>query len=312
MRKVYWKRCEYSFYAPNCSDFVYLLKKSVRMRLTTLARRTKIAPSKLLAFLHENDIEVDNGINTILSEKTIKKVLDGFNANISPIESTETSTTELVEDAAKSEDESKDSSVGQPTQLVEVPQSEDGKEIDEKEIEPITNLKTATVDDLEDGTLEDIDLIMAKKVKLEGIKVVGKIDLPPKVAKKPPSTDQRDLKEEKRKVEDSKKKVGPRSRKHGKKQPPPNRQSGKPLSYEEKLKREEQAKLRKRRAILKEEKKKKKAYYEKTVQSKLAAGPKKKKKQKTHDSEDVHREGTTESNPLSRFWAWLNGKYDRY
>jgi len=145
------------------------------------------------------------------------------------------------------------------------------------------------------------EIIRAKKVKLEGIKVVGKIDLPePK---------EKETKEEKSVAE---KPQRDRSRKSNFKKGSKNRGRRK-LSYEEKLKKEAKRIEREKEARKKKIKDKKKKHYFENVQPKSKPVKSKKKAKKKHIVRTFQKKEKPQyKNPIRKFWAWLNGEYDRF
>ena len=288
------------------------------MRLSALARKIEQTPKKLTEFLEENDIQLDNGINTILNEDNIRLVYAHFEPE------------QLSDPIIEKEPEDGDGK----NNLVEVDEQEDQPDIvenmevddnidssesqndnkqEDDESVQLAKPKTGTIDDLEEGSVDDIDLIKVKKVKLEGIKVVGKIELPEKPkkeAKVPGETDEAATLEEK-----SVKKPRKNAKQFSRNRKKNKGQGGrKPLSYEEKLKEEEREKLKKRRRRENEAKRRKKQYYEKKIKPKTVQSSKQKKKKKNvvDQQTEVPNEAVVHKNPIKRLWAWLNGKYDKY
>jgi hypothetical protein len=303
------------------------------MRLTTLARKINISPGQLIEFLEKNDKEVSNGQHTKLDHETIDMVMDHFMPE-HKVETTEAPSEIQVPEAEK-EDESADSAISKETEpgelaedtvpeMIEIPEAKvNTPEIkidtpEEKIVTPEANdtieqgqgPRSGTIEDLENE--EDIDLIRVKKVKLEGIKVVGKIDLPEKPKKEVAETDQGEDATSDTGVEPAKR-TPSRGRKFDRNRKKNRKQHGRrSLSYEEKLKEEEREKLKMRRRRENEEKRRKTKYYEKNIKPKIASAPKKKHKKKTDNFQSPQPEISIHKNPLIRFWEWLNGKYDRY
>lgn len=290
------------------------------MRLTTLARKINKTPSQLITFLEEKGVSISNGLHTKLEESVIKMVVNEFLPEEEldiPVESelNISSDTNLIDRFKPGKEPSEKTEIKDKLSLKG---KNDGNEVKE-EIQEINNQqKTGTLEDLEEGNLEDIELIKVKKVKLEGIKVVGKIELPEKPKKEDKQIEAKETEETKAKVSEEQqkpvKKPNAHSRKFDKTRSK-NRhgKSRQPLSYDEKLKREEREKLRKRRQKEKEDKLRKKQYYVKNIQPKTAPNLKKKKKKKSDDVKSSRQEKVIiHKNPLKRLWAWLNGDYDRY
>lgn len=298
------------------------------MRLTTLARKIDKTPNQLIAFLEEKNIDILKGLHGKLESETVELVINHFlpeqnieeflspenDIEIQEIEETPSldlgenegkqviDEFELVSENIEEEKKEEPVQVEEPTVEMAVPVEEEIK------AEP----KSGTVDDLENDNIDEIEHIKVKKVTLEGIKVVGKIDLPEKPKKEPVESEEG--KGEGKKTEAVEKprrnlKSGNRNFDRNKKKNTQGRNRN-PLSYEEKLKNEEREKLRERRKKEKEEKRRKKIYYQKNLQPKNTPGPKKKNKKEVGAQSKakviVHK------NPIRRLWAWLNGEYDQY
>lgn len=290
------------------------------MRLTSLARKIQITPSKLVAFLEQNKIEIDNGINTRLDDEVIAMVMKHYNLEAPKMESNPDESELEKADTSNYEpeipiDDNIEENVHPQLEKVsndfespnEADVSIDQELLQVKEAEP----KIGTVDDLEEGLVKDIDLIKAKKIKLEGIKVIGKIELPEKPKKEVPAQDETDA-ETDTKNEESKSPKRKNQQKHQKDQKRGKR-SGLTISYEEKLKREERIKRRQLKLKMNEEKARKRDHYLKNVQAKSTASiPRKKKKKQSQQEYSGQKITVVSKNPIKRFWAWLNGAYDKY
>jgi len=286
------------------------------MRLTTLARKIKITPSKLIDFLIEHDFQVDNGVNTKLNDETVLFIKSHFEieTDIDLLPEQETDNDAKANVAEKPENTPELPELrNEKTEISDTvipiepkPKHEERKDSPKLPKKP----KAGTIEDLEEGKADDIDLIKVKKVKLEGIKVVGKIELPEKKKKEEPKKEEDNANVEttvKTKKEFRTKGAGRPRKKYQK-----GRNNRKPLSYEEKLRREERNKKRQLQEKLKKEKERKKAHYEQTVKAKIASKPQKKKKKKESLQHAKSQEIVIYKNPIKRFWAWLNGKYDKY
>ena len=282
------------------------------MRLTSLARKIGTTPTKLLETLNSHNIDASNGIHTMLAKDVVQKVLE-----LHGMSEPETIASEPVAEPERVEESDPDK------ESVEETQDQKSDETDPADIQAEENLpedkddnndssqeddegpaKEGTVDDLETDPMSDIDLIKVKKVKLEGIKVVGKIELP----SIPKKTQKAKEKEDDEESDPGNKRSNQRSRsKTGKKRRPPR----KTLTYEEKLLKAENEKKRAQKLKAKKEKDKKRKYYESQIKS---TNPSKttKKKKKISKSPVEKQEIVVHKNPIARLWAWLNGKYDRY
>lgn len=297
------------------------------MRLTTLARKIQITPSKLIEYLKKNDIAINNGVNTILDSETVAMVLENFSPTPGKVDipSEPLISEEKPDTIAKPAEQTNSTGpeeniiskqiAERPEVIVEVANKLVISEAVSTAVsdQKIPTPKTGTIDDLEQGLSEDIELIKAKKVKLEGIKVIGKIDIPEKVKKVHTSDEEsktnpaeNELKSETAIREDKqKKKFNTQKRLKADK----NRKS---LTYEERLKLEEREKLRLQKQKARKEKERKKKYYLKNIQPKVAVQPAKKKKKVFDESHVSSPKVEVHKNPLRRFWDWLNGVYDKY
>lgn len=159
----------------------------------------------------------------------------------------------------------------------------------------------------------NIELIKAPVVKLDGLKVIGKIDLPtPKEKPKKEEEEQEKETTPRRKVKPSLKNRN--SVRHQDENP-----------VERERKRQEKIAARRKRDAEQKLKEKKAENYRKKLKS-IAVPPAKGKKKKKATIKTVeittapiigqNKPKTTATKPkhnkLRRFWGWLNGEYDRY
>ncbi|MDZ7607191.1 MAG: hypothetical protein U5K79_16740 [Cyclobacteriaceae bacterium] len=272
------------------------------MRLTTLARKVGRTPSQIIAFLENNQIEITNGANTKLDDAAIALVLEEYEIElVKPRETAVELPVEPEEIIAEI-----------PVEVEEIP-VEPIVDIAEPEIPPleeIPKVRTGTIDDLESGDHSEIDHIKAKKVKLEGFKVVGKIELPQKPVKAPVTEEEASTPEEVKKADPVRSPRKQRSdfQKHDRR-PKHDRQ---PLTYEERLKKEERIRDSELQKKLQEDKERKVRYYEQHIAPKAPAKAPKKKPQNANSAQAAKPSKVVYTNPLHRFWAWVNGKLDNY
>lgn len=218
---------------------------------------------------------------------------------------------EVIDEAQQAE--TADTTLSESTEaaISEVTHTEEGMEI-ETELQTENEPDSEEITDGDHHESEFIDteryaedesaVIRAKLVKLEGIKVVGKIDLPP-----PP---QPKVKEEKDTNTESsegntKSYRGRKSRK--------NHRNRKPESLKEKQEREKRKQERERKAQEKKIKAKKKQHYIEKLEKGQGNKPtssKRTKSQKRKATENRKPMIQKSKNPVKRFWHWLNGKYD--
>ena len=157
------------------------------MRLGQLARKVNISPSDIEAHLIEAKFPAESGINTRLSDGQVQLILKRFAPQLL--------VTELNEILESSDEDIQQVSV--PVQ--EIPESPvaDSEEISESD---------------EPQSLPDV--IKAPKIELQGLKVLGKIDLPEPKKKPEPEPEPESTKKE---PEESKQEEPPKTKKITKK-----------------------------------------------------------------------------------------------
>jgi hypothetical protein len=272
------------------------------MRLTTLARKVGRTPSQLINFLENNQIEISNGANTKLDEVVINLVLKEYEVELEKPQAIEVALPAVSEPII---DEV-------PVVVEEIP-ADPVPEITEPETIPTEDsvkMRSGTIEDLEAGDHMEIEHIKAKKVKLEGFKVVGKIELPQKPVKAPVTEEETSATEELKKAEPGRSPRKQRTdfQKHDRR-PKHDRQ---PLTYEERLKREERIRDLEIQKKLQVDKERKVRYYEKHIAPKAPIKALKKKTQIAGSAQTAKPSKVVYTNPLQRFWAWINGKHDKY
>jgi len=265
------------------------------MRLSQLARKLEISPSDLIFFFEKNKIGKYNSHNNKIQEKDLFLALNHFRPEEMEIENNEPASPDLV-----------------PFEGIQ----DKKKEEDNPLLESISILPEdkSTDSEFSEDPKEEIEIISMPKIKLEGVKVVGKIDLPEPV-KKVKDENNRESADQNEESE----KVPPtgirneyrRIQKHTSKQKYKHKNSKRVLSYEEKLKREERKKIQEQQRAKKLKKEQKKQHYIKNVQSNVTPTIRKKKNRKTDERElEPIKARPQYRNPIKKFWAWLNGKYD--
>jgi hypothetical protein len=152
-----------------------------------------------------------------------------------------------------------------------------------------------------DEKTKELEQFEVEKPELQGLKVIGKIDLPEPVKKEP-------------KIQKEDEKAAARKRKNDRSMRKPKRNQA-----AEQRKKEERIAKRKKFEAEKRAKELKKRHYEQNVKAKIQPAPKKKKKK--IDAQNTSPK--VASNPqeiqkikkakgLKRLWLWLNGAYDQY
>ena len=151
------------------------------MRLGQLARKLKIEPTKIITFLATENILIDNSPNVKIENEALEMVLDHFEIDI---EECADNTVETLEESISSDRTSdQESKISNSEETLEI-KEEVLIEIIEEELEAIEVLEVDTTEPkLEDSSSENSftetdGVIRAPKIQLEGIKIVGKIELP--------------------------------------------------------------------------------------------------------------------------------------
>lgn len=250
------------------------------MRLSQLARQVSKSSRELIHFLESHEIRSYQSSNAKLEPDHVKLVLDHFTGH----------------------------SISHPDQSEMDPGLNPKKE---PETPAIERKKTGEPSKIETETQEP-EVIRAPKMKLQGVKVVGKIELPEKPAK---TSDHKDPDKKSGKHPGMKKDAEENTRTHfsKKKKITGKTRINRSLSYLEKQKKEERKREKEKRERLKKEKERKRNHYQNKVQTKISPGqPKKKHPSKSSRNLIKNRPEPTPvyKNPLRRLWAWLNGAYD--
>lgn len=288
------------------------------MRLRQLARKLQVQPKYLIGILSKNGHEIENDPNYKLTEEQESLILSivpmpkpSIESNAVARPKAEIEVVEAVEDPLEVTEE-----IETPTEEVITPNTvkEAPKTVEQKE--PTETPKVYSLEKEAQEKHKDAELIKAPKLKLEGLKVLGKIDLPePKVKEKAKPEETKEAAE----------KPKQRNTKQNRNTPTHDRkrqnQRSRPNSVElERRKAEEEAK-RKKLAEEKRIKALKEKHYKEKVQAKLKATAPKKKKSKTATAQATEQPKKIAKTPikkqapkkgLRRLWAWLNGELDKY
>ncbi len=129
------------------------------MRLSQLARQVSRTSKELIVFLHSRGIENYSGTNAKIDPDHVRLVLDHF------IPERITSSKETI--SAGKNDPASD-----PLQTADRPAKQELHS--ENSMDPVKNLSQS----------KEPEIIRAPKMKLQGVKVIGKIELPEKPSKK--------------------------------------------------------------------------------------------------------------------------------
>lgn len=255
------------------------------MRLSQLARQVSKTSKELIVFLHSRGIKSYTSSNAKIDPDHVRLIQNHFGPeSISSPEDTI---------SAGKKDREFDPSLH-----------------DEQPLKPEISQKKTSKQAINLPEPEETEIIRAPKIKLQGVKVVGKIELPEKPVK---VTESKPTKEEN--LENPTLKTGlerpgksTHFNKHKTSRYPKNKQSS---SYLEKQKKEELRREKEKKERLRKEKEKKRIHYQKNVQSKIQPGRLKKKQEiKNSEKQNHNKPAPVNKNPIKRFWAWLNGAYD--
>jgi hypothetical protein len=145
------------------------------MRIGQLARRLGVPPSDILGFLATQNIETETGTNSRIGDDLVARVVGHF----APEKLSEILAAPPVEEPIEQ------------TPIVEVTETEVTEVIEETP----THAVEETVGEADATPEEPVEVIRVSKVELQGLKVLGKIDLPEPKKKAEPAADQQPKKE---------------------------------------------------------------------------------------------------------------------
>jgi len=275
------------------------------MRLGQLSRQLNISSDQIVKVLHENFREVNNHPNIKITDEELEFLNDRFAPEPEPV---------AVEEVA-------------PVHVEPAPQAETEVEVEAEEItidtpaeneappaqEFVASLRPQVIS-LEDEFLaqtESLETYKAEKPHLEGLKVIGKIDLPEPVVKE--------------KEENSEEKPARKLRNDRASRQKSERNERRSNSLIEERKKAQRLAIKKKYEEEERLKELKKKHYEEQVKAKIKPPVAKKKKRKVEETISAPavpyankakvapkqpQKAPKAKNPLKRFWLWLNGAYD--
>lgn len=266
------------------------------MRLSQIARKLGVAPSTVSELLVKKGYDTPKNGNAKLNEEQIAELYKHYDIVVF----TEPEVIKELEAEAEKEANMEEAVIEEKEIEIAAPSLE---MIKEEEVENINEPEESLA--VEEVTEEEpIEVIRAKKVKLEGIKVLGKIDLPePKVKKEVEETEDSEKEEVTTKKRPQR---TPRNKRDQRRKKPE-------LTFEQKQAAADRKREREKREREKKIKEKKQAYFRENIKPKqtesaLAAKKRKKKKEQAKQSSPQRTKITTK-NPFKRFWQWLNDPY---
>lgn len=338
------------------------------MRLRQLARKLGVHPDKILTLLADSGHELENEANSKLTEEQVQIAETHFPPPVIEKVEEEITASPAIETVAVSEPEEAAPIEAETTTAKETPEIEETSEVEvTEENEPdLEHLEvpfgppshaTSQVSDNtqaepekpkkvaiqlenpkpevkvynaieEDEEFLNAELIKTEKPVLEGLKVVGKIDLPEPKKPEPKAEEETENKETENKPEKKhqQRRNGRNDRGRGRNRKN-QRQRLSPLEYE-RQKAERLAKKKKKEAEKKLKQKKEehyKAKMEAKSKGKKKTAPAKLKKKAPREEEAIaplpingmSRPKPTvkkekKKGPLKRFWGWLNGESDNF
>ncbi|MBO3697370.1 hypothetical protein [Roseivirga sp. E12] len=263
------------------------------MRLGQLSRQLDISPDKIVKLLQDNFREVNNHPNVKLTEEELVFVQNEFQ----PVVEEESQENEIIEEKVEA-----------PSQdITETPAEPETPEFIES-LRP----QVITLEEEFHAQTDGLELYKAEKPHLEGLKVVGKIDLPEPVVKEKDKEEPKKPERKARERNSNRRDRNSRGRNRNTLSPTEERKKAERLALKKKFEQEQRLKELKRK------------HYEENVKAKLVnTAPKKKKKavqgpeahvapttQTVHKGSIAKKSTQRSGNPLKRFWLWLNGAYD--
>lgn len=258
------------------------------MRLSQIARKLGVTQTTITDLLVEKGYDAPKGGNAKLNEEEVTTLYKHFDITVF-------TEPEVVKELEK--ENIVEEQVTEPVPAtVEEPETEVEESADDN---PKGDPAVESNSDVEEK--ETVEVIRAKKVKLDGIKIVGKIDLPEPKPKKEP--EEEEIKETK--VRKQRRNSHNRNR----------RQKKAPLTFEQKQALDEKKRKREKAEREKKQREKKKAYFEKNIKPKQKASAEAVQKKKKKKVEAARKETAkvrtklTSKNPFKRFWQWLNDPY---
>jgi hypothetical protein len=269
------------------------------MRLSQLARKLEISPSELIKFFENQGLDYYSSHNNKIRKDDENLAFKFYHTKGIQDEN---------EDAEKTVSESDSGNQLKSENYMHLSYSDE-----DFRPSPLVNLKNKQNKDN-----AEIEIIRMPKIKLEGVKVVGKIDLPEPVRRKSQireDPDQNTSFEEKTERKSGRKKSGEddfewkryKRKKHHQTRKKPE------LSYEQKLQLEEKKRITAQKKLKKLRKEKKKQHYIRSVQTNSLSSTKKKKTRTLPEPYAIPKAAKPAyKNPLRRIWAWLNGEYDEH
>ncbi len=275
------------------------------MRIGVLARQLKVKPSEIIAFLNSNGIETDKGVNTKLVKAGIDRVMQKFDKHFESSfqEMEEKPQTEYLEQ--DSEEITEETFTSGKSQF----KGDDIDFSDQKELAQVKEVleeeKSEESEEMIAPPIED-EVIKPQLVKLQGLKIIGKIDIPEPKVKIKEETNEEDSSEESQPKVEVKKPRNSEKRREREYSSRPERRKRPPLTYEQKVKREEKLKAKEHADKIKKEKEKKRLAYEDQLKKNQSKSKVKSKKMAFEPEVINEVELEKPTSVWGKFMYWLN------
>lgn len=293
------------------------------MRLGQLSRKIAVKPAEIVSFLKETyKIELSSHPNSKVNDEYIDSIIAHFKSDeVNDLEvKEESSTQEKKEKSTEPVSEINSSELVEEKEEIDdlIPKvsetiSKEDNEVESDSIkgEDITEEKSEEFYE-EEADLNVVDgIIKAPKVEVEGIKVVGKIELPEK-----PMDEPEELETENPDVISEESESSDKSEVKQYKEPSPKKKTlqkkkgkRKTITYEEQKEREQLIYEKKREAAEKKRKEQKRLNYEKLMEQKAAktrVSSKKKAKKKSQNKTTIETNKPEPKTLWGKFLRWLN------
>ena len=315
------------------------------MRLQQFARKQGVSAEKVRKSLSDQGIEIDSHPNAKLSpeaeafletlygtEEIVEENSEETETDTAPKTVSETATeapitapvevAEVPEATPVEEDNSQE--VLAKLEAFEVPlgppahvthQRAEDEEVQQETVaeSPKREVKLyKAIEDEEDDP--NIELIKAPKIKLDGLKVLGKIEIPEPKKKELKEEEAPEAKEEAQNAQerqDRGRNGRQRRGRNGRRKPQKERLS--PIEYERR--KAEREALKKKKEKERAQKEKKKQHYQQSVKAKKAAPKPKREKVEVVNTPTPVLQPKAVQKPkkgIRKLWAWLNGEYDKF
>lgn len=293
------------------------------MRLGQLSRKIAVKPAEIVSFLKETyKIEMSSHPNSKVNDEYIDPIITHFKTDdVTDLEVQEESTSQdEIDKTAEKVDQINAAVSVEEKNEIDAPIAEVSKisteqenetENDPTKEEDITEEKSEAFYE-EEADLNLVDgIIKAPKVEVEGIKVVGKIELPEKPKDEPEESETENQDEVSEEDESTAKNEVKQYKEPTPKKKRSQQRKGKrkTITYEEQKEREQLIYEKKREAAEKKRKEQKRLNYEKLMQQKAAkanVSSKKKTKKKLQNKTTTETNKPEPKTLWGKFLRWLN------